>query len=49
MVSAVILYKINSSREEEFTILSAIGYKEGIIKRILFKESLMFAIVSIVI
>lgn len=46
-VSLIILYKINSSRESEFAILSAIGYKDSFIKRILFKENVVFSLVSI--
>ena len=46
-VSLIILYKINSSRESEFAILSAIGYKDSLIKRILFKENVVFSLVSI--
>lgn len=47
VVSLVILYKINNSREGEFAILSAIGYKDSFIKRILFKENIVFSLVSI--
>lgn len=47
IVSIVILYKIFSDRGSEIAILSALGYNDIYIRKILFNESLIFSILTI--